>query len=156
MGGKREILDKDIWAVGVVDGVLSAFACGMVAIVLEGILVFSGVPWSLQGNPAYRGPDIPVIVDLHVQWLITWGLFLGAILGLIFSHFHRSVKDHVQVRRGFKYGAVLSLPYLAVGVAVFLYLDTLRIVALFAISLVLPVFVFGSLLVLFWNWKWKI
>jgi hypothetical protein len=148
-------MDEDIWAVGVVDGVLSGFACGMIAGALEGIFVFRALPWFPQGA-AYRGPMIPTIVDLGVEWLIAWGLLLGAILGLIFCHFHPSVKDHVQVRRGFKYGAVLSLPYLAVGVTLYPYLDTLHIVVLFAISLVLPVFLFGSLLVLIWNWKWKI
>nr|MDO8097713.1 hypothetical protein [Candidatus Njordarchaeota archaeon] len=150
-------MNEDIWPVGVVDGVLSGFACGTTVAVFDGIFVFSGLPWFAQwGNPAYRPPMIPAIVGLGVEWLIATGLLLGAILGLIFCHFHPSVKDHVQVRRGFKYGAVLSLPYLAVGVKLMRYLDTLRIVVLFAISLGFPVFLFGSLLVLIWNWKWEI
>jgi hypothetical protein len=150
-------MDEDIWPVGVVDGVISGLACGMVAVILEGILVFRGFLWFAPGGgQAYRGWMIPAIVGLGIQWLIWSGLFLGAMLGLIFCHFHPSVKDHVQVGRGFKYGVVLSLPYLAVGVAFSPYLDTLHIVILFAISLVLPVFLFGSLLVLIWNWKWKI
>jgi hypothetical protein len=149
-------VDEDMWAVGVVDGVLSGFACGMIVIMFEGIFVLSGLPWFGHVGPQYRPPMIPAIVDLSIQWLVGTGLFLGAILGLIFCHFHRSNRDHVQVRRGFKYGAVLSLSYLALGVPLLPYLDTLHIVVLLAISLVFPVFLFGSLLVLIWNWKWKI
>jgi len=81
-------------------------------------------------------------------------LLVSFVSGMVFSDSRQSLHLHVPIRQGFKYAIAQPLPYIYMGVALSPYLNPVYLTVYYVAVFVLPIFLFGLVLVLAWNSKW--
>jgi hypothetical protein len=151
-------VDKYVLASGAVLGLIAGAISGIVFYIFMGFVYLFVSPWlSTPGEKGFPPPSLP---PLNWAWfqvvLVLLELCFGVLPGLVFSYFHQSADDPVQIRRGFKYGVTHPLPYIFFGVLLARYVDPFYVTVYYIAALTVPVLLFGLLLVWMWNLNWGV
>jgi hypothetical protein len=131
-------------------GVVLGLVAGAISAFLVDTLIYYFV---------FPGITYPPLSQFWVNWtlLLLFITLLNLLIGLVssafFSDSHQSLHSHVPIRQGFKYGIAQPLPYIYMGLALSGYLNPFYLTVYYVAVLVLPIFLFGLVLVLAWNMK---
>jgi hypothetical protein len=152
-------METHVFLSGAVVGLIAGAISGIVTDIFMLVSVYAGGFHSLgPGIQFWPSPSFYLSVTTPFLVIpVLLELVVGVLSGLVFSIFHQSAADHVAVRRGLKYGLALPLPFIFLGVWLLrYYLDPLHLAIYYVLGVVLPVLLFGLLLVRIWNWNWGI